>query len=183
VRLPALLALAILLAGCGASGSSGSFGDATIALGGAPGVEDLGIYFAVARGYDSALGVELHAERSGPDPDFKVLSAAALRAASADYVAVMAIVQPSRLVLAVRRSVLAEDRGLVVATVGALQRGYVQAQLEPDEAVAAMAGLVPGLDVTAITAAQDDASASWTAGARFMGQLRPGPGTDTSIAR
>jgi ABC-type nitrate/sulfonate/bicarbonate transport system substrate-binding protein len=173
--------VALALASCGSSGSTGSFGDATIDLGGAPGIEDIGIYFAMARGYDEAEGVSVHVERSGATPDFELLSLAALRRAP-DYVAVMAIVQPDKLVLAARRDTLAEEHGLVAATVKALQRGYTQTQMEPDEAVAAMASAVPGLDTTAVSARLDDVAATWTEGAGFMGQLSPGPGIDASIA-
>jgi ABC-type nitrate/sulfonate/bicarbonate transport system substrate-binding protein len=95
----------------------------------------------------------------------------------------MAIVQPARLLLCVDRETLRDDRPKVAAVVQALQRGYVQAQLEPDEAVAAMVAQVPGLDAARVNADIDDVAPTWSEGAAFVGQLAPGPGRDASVAR
>ena len=172
--------LAVLLAGCGGARSTGSFGDVTLALDSAPDANDVGVYFATARGYDEAEGVTLKLARGGP-ADLSLLSDAALRR-SPELVGVMAIVQPAKLVLCVRRDTLREDRGMVAAAVRALQRGYLQAQLEPEEAVQAMASQVPGLDTAAVSAQLDHASTSWTAGAPFLGALPAGREFDRSVA-
>jgi putative hydroxymethylpyrimidine transport system substrate-binding protein len=77
------------------------------------------------------------------------------------------------LVLATTRQTLM-DRGPVVrATIRALQRGYTQAQAEPDEAVQALTGTVHDADPSAISAQLDAVAPAFTAGARFVGQLRP----------
>jgi hypothetical protein len=89
VRCSALLALVLLLAGCGSTGSAGEFGDATLALGGRPGAEDAGVYLATQRGYDTAEGVSLRLQDSG-DAEFRLVPRPAGR-----WVAVMAIVRPA----------------------------------------------------------------------------------------
>jgi ABC-type nitrate/sulfonate/bicarbonate transport system substrate-binding protein len=167
VRLPALLALAVLLAGCGGARSTGSFGDVTLALGSAPGANDVGVYFATARAYDEAEGVTLRV-RDGGAADLEIRTAAQL-ARAPGLVGVMAIVQPAKLVLCVRRDTLRSDREMVRAAVRALQRGYLQAQLEPEEAVQAMAQQVPGLDSAAVAAQLDAVAPTWSAGAPFLG--------------
>jgi ABC-type nitrate/sulfonate/bicarbonate transport system substrate-binding protein len=175
VRLSALLLVALALAGCG-GGSSGAFGDATLSLGGRPGAEDAGVYLATARGYDTAEGVTLNVRAGGPG-DFRLVKR------PRGCVAVMAVVRPARLVLCVDPVTLDEERGKVEAVVRALQRGYVQAQLEPDEAVSAMAAQVPDLDARAVAARLDAVAPTWTAGARYFGQLAPGPDRDPSVAK
>ena len=50
-------------------------------------------------------------------------------------------------------------------------RGYTQAQLEPEEAVDAMAAQLPGLDRDALSTALDEAIPTWTAGAPYFGEL------------
>jgi hypothetical protein len=177
VRVWACLAVAFALAGCGGSDSGGSYGDAVLSLGGRPGAEDAGIYLATQRGYDTAVGVTLRVRRSGA-AEFRLL-----RRPRGRWVAVMAVVRPARLLLCADRSTLEDDRGKVVAVVQALQRGYAQAQLEPDEAVAAMVAQVPGLDAARVSARLDDVAPTWSAGAAFIGQLAPGPGRDATIAR
>jgi ABC-type nitrate/sulfonate/bicarbonate transport system substrate-binding protein len=180
VRLPALLVLAVLLAGCGGARSTGSFGDVTLALGAAPDANDVGVYLATARDFDGAEGVALQVRERG-DADLEIRTAAEL-ARTPELVGVMAIVQPAKLVLCVRRATLSEDRDMVRAAVRALQRGYLQAQLEPDEAVQAMAQQVPGLDSAAIAAQLDAAAPTWSAGAPFLGALPPGRDYDRSVA-
>jgi ABC-type nitrate/sulfonate/bicarbonate transport system substrate-binding protein len=181
VRFWAIFLLAVVLAGCGGERSTGSFGDVTVALDSAPDANDVGVFLAQARGYDEAEGVTFKlgdASRA----DLRLVSDAALRG-SPDLVGVMAIVQPAKLVLAVRRETLQEDRGMVAASVRALQRGYQQAQIEPDEAVQAMASEVPDLDATAISAQLDRVAPTWSAGAPFIGALPAGSEFDRSIAR
>jgi ABC-type nitrate/sulfonate/bicarbonate transport system substrate-binding protein len=177
VRRSALLALLILLAGCGSTGSSGEFGDVALSLGSPPGAEHAGIYLATQRGYDTAEGVTLQVKASG-EADFRLLPRPAGR-----WVAVMAIVRPAKLLLCVDRDTLADERAEVAAVVRALQRGYAQAQLEPEEAVAAMVAQVPDLDAAAVSARIDDVAPTWSAGAPFIGQLSAGPGRDATVAK
>jgi ABC-type nitrate/sulfonate/bicarbonate transport system substrate-binding protein len=177
VRVWAGLAVAFALAGCAGSGGAGSYGDAVLSLGGRPSAEDAGIYLAMQRGYDTAVGVSLRVARHGA-AEFRLLPRPAGR-----WVAVMAVVRPARLLLCVDRSTLRDERAKVVAVVQALQRGYAQAQLEPDEAVAAMVAQVPGLDAARVSARMDDVAPTWSEGAAFIGQLAPGPGRDATIAR
>ena len=135
------------------------------------------MYLATARGYDTAEGVTLRVQRRGD-------AALRLCARPTDrYVAVMAIVRPAKLLLCADRELLEDQRGGVEAAVRALQRGYSQAQLEPDEAVAAMASAVPGLDSGAILARMDDVAPTWSAGAPFIGQLAPGRYRDPTVAK
>jgi ABC-type nitrate/sulfonate/bicarbonate transport system substrate-binding protein len=175
----AVLLLVTAIAGCGGARSTGSFGDVTVAVDSPPGANDVGVYLAQARGFDEAEGVSLKV--AGDRPDLRLMSDAELRR-SPDWVGVMAIVQPAKLVLAVRRDTLEEDRGMVAASVRALQRGYLQAQLEPEEAVQAMAAQVPGLDSPAVLAELDSAAPSWSAGAPFLGALPAGREFDRSVA-
>jgi ABC-type nitrate/sulfonate/bicarbonate transport system substrate-binding protein len=177
VRRSALLALVLALAGCAGSGNSGSYGDAVLSLGSRPSAEDSGIYLATQRGYDTAEGVTLHIRRRGAT-EFRLL-----RRPQGRWVAVMAIVRPARLLLCVDRETLQDDRPKVEAVVQAVQRGYVQAQLEPDEAVAAMVAQVPGLDAQRVSAHMDDVAPTWSEGAAFIGQLAPGPGRDATVAK
>jgi ABC-type nitrate/sulfonate/bicarbonate transport system substrate-binding protein len=177
VRRRALLVTLILLAGCGGSGAAGEYGDVTLSVGGPPGAEDAGVYLATARGYDTAEGVTLRVQRDG-DAALRLLPRPTAR-----YVAVMAIVRPAKLLLCADRDLLQDQRGAVAAAVRALQRGYAQAQLEPEEAVAAMADQVPGLDSAAVAARMDDVAPTWSAGAPFIGQLGPGPDRDPSVAK
>ncbi len=172
--------LAAALAGCGGSRSSGSFGDVTLALGTAPDANDVGVYFASARGYDEAEGVTFKVAPS-THPDLEILSEAAL-ARRPELVGVMSIVQPAKLIVAVRRDTLEEERGMVAASVRALQRGYLQAQIEPDEAVQAMAAEVPKLDTAAVSAQLDRVSPTWSAGAPFLGALPAGHEFDRTVA-
>jgi len=174
-----VLALVTAIAGCGGARSTGSFGDVSLSLGSPPGVNDVGVYLAQARGFDEAEGVTLKV--ANDRPDLRLMTGAELRR-SPDWVGVMAIVQPAKLVLAVRRDTLDEDRAMVAASVRALQRGYLQAQLEPEEAVQAMAAQVPGLDSRAVLAELDSAAPSWSAGAPFLGALPAGREFDRSIA-
>jgi hypothetical protein len=163
--------------GCGATASTSSFGDTTLVLGPAASADEVGVYFATARGYDTAEGVTLKLARGGTG-DFRLVARP-----SGGCVAVLAIVRPAKLVLCVDHVVLDEQRPRVLAVARALGRGYTQAQLEPDEAVAAMVGQVPGLKEATLSAQLDDVSSTWTAGAPYFGELTAGPDRDPSIAR
>jgi hypothetical protein len=172
VRCSALLLVALVLAGCGAGGGS-EFGDVRLVLPAKPSANDLGVYFAGARGYDEALGVTLRPQRRG-SADFRIVAKP-----SRGCVAVMAVVRPAKLVLCVDPFILHDQRAAVVR---ALSRGYTQAQLEPDEAVAAMAEAVPRARAARLSSELDKAAATWTEGARYFGQLAPGPNRDPSVA-
>jgi ABC-type nitrate/sulfonate/bicarbonate transport system substrate-binding protein len=77
------------------------------------------------------------------------------------------------LVLCTTPAILAEKKPVIRATIRALQRGYVQAQAEPDSAVTAMTTAVRGLERTALSAQLDAVAPAFTAGAASFGQLRP----------
>jgi hypothetical protein len=176
VRLSAFLVLALALSGCGATASSGSFGDTALVLGATPAADEAGVYLATARGYDIAEGVTLKLAREG-HADFRLVARP-----SGGCVAVMAVVRPAKLVLCVDKVTLGEQRPRVIAVARALRRGYTQAQIEPDEAVAAMISQVPGLDRAGLSASLDEVAPTWTAGARYFGELAPGPDRDPSVA-
>jgi ABC-type nitrate/sulfonate/bicarbonate transport system substrate-binding protein len=76
------------------------------------------------------------------------------------------------LVLCVTRDTLEEERPVVAATIRALQRGYTQAQTDPESAVTALLDADSGLDRAAAQAQVDAVSPAWTAGARAYGELR-----------
>ena len=177
--------LAILITGCGGvSGGDRPDEDATLLLDSAPRAVHAGIYLATARGYDEAEGVRLEVERPGADvaklrdgrADFAILGVRALaraRQQGADIVGVYAILQrPQGPVLCVTRTTLEDRRPLVRATIRALQRGYEQAQTEPDSAVAAIQEEAPRADRDELAAQLDEVSPSFTAGARAPGELR-----------
>jgi len=177
VRFPALLfTVALALAGCGGVQGSSQFGDVPIVLGDKPSADEAGLYLATARGYDEAEGVTLAVARSG-DADFRLVPTP-----PKGCVAVMAIVRPTKLVLCADEITLQDERPKVLAVVRALTRGYTQAQLEPDEAVAAMDGQVPGLSHDQLSTELDEVAPTWTAGAKFFGELSAGPGRDPTVA-
>jgi len=78
------------------------------------------------------------------------------------------------LVLTVTRRTLEEKRPVIEATIRTLQRGYSQAQADPESAVTALVDADSGLDREAATAQLDAVAPSFTAGARAYGQLREG---------
>ncbi len=166
----------MIVAGCGGTSSPNGFGEVPLALEPAPGADEAGVYFATARGYDEAEGVELQldAERA----DLRLVEQP-----PEGCIAVMAVVRPSKLVLCADEITLQDERPKVLAVARALRRGYLQAQLEPDEAVAAMMDQVPGLDRDRLSTDLDAAAPTWTAGAPYFGELAPGPGRDPSVAR
>ena len=68
-----------------------------------------------------------------------------------------------------------EDRApLVRAVIRALQRGYGEAQADPESAVAALTAAVRGLDRAELGAQMDAVGPAFTAGARAYGELRDG---------
>ena len=75
------------------------------------------------------------------------------------------------LVLVTSRLTLQDRQPLVRATIRALQRGYAQAQAEPDSAVAAVQQAAPRADRQALAAQLDAVSPAFTAGARAPGEL------------
>jgi ABC-type nitrate/sulfonate/bicarbonate transport system substrate-binding protein len=76
------------------------------------------------------------------------------------------------LVLCVTRRGLEEDRAVIEATIRALQRGYVQAQNDPESAVSALVDADSGLDREAAQAQLDAVAPAFTAGARGYGELQ-----------
>ena len=112
---------------------------------------------AGATAFWSAEGVELKAQRPGTR-EFRV----------DDYGA------PSypELVLCVTRRTLDEQKPMIRATIRALQRGYVQAQNDPESAVGALVDAGSGLDRAAATAQLDAVAPAFTAGAAVYGELR-----------
>jgi ABC-type nitrate/sulfonate/bicarbonate transport system substrate-binding protein len=175
VRLSALLLTVLVLAGCGGTQSTGSFGDVPLALGDTPGADEAGVFLATARGYDTAEGVTLEVTRDGR-ADFRLVTTP-----PKGCTAVMAVVRPAKLVLCADEITLQDERPKVLAVVRALSRGYTQAQLEPDEAVEAMTSQVPGLDRNRLSTQLDEVSSTWTAGAPYFGQLARGPGRDPTV--
>jgi putative hydroxymethylpyrimidine transport system substrate-binding protein len=77
------------------------------------------------------------------------------------------------LVLCVTRATLQDDAPMVRATIRALQRGYGEAQRDPESAVAAMLAAEPRLDQDSLATQLDAVDEAFTAGARAFGQLRP----------
>ena len=76
------------------------------------------------------------------------------------------------LVLCVTRATLEEKRSVIEATIRALQRGYTQAQTDPESAVTALLDADSGLDRDAAQAQLDAVAPAFTAGARAYGELR-----------
>jgi putative hydroxymethylpyrimidine transport system substrate-binding protein len=76
------------------------------------------------------------------------------------------------LVLCVTRKALEERRALIEATIRALQRGYAQAQNDPESAVTALVDADSGLDRAAAQAQLDAVAPAFTAGAGAYGELR-----------
>ena len=147
------------MAGCGGVQSSSQFGEVPIVVPDGP--DTVGVYFAMERGFDEAEGVELEPAESG---DFQITDRP-----PSGCVAVLAIVQPDKLVLCVDQVILAEERAKVEAVAAARERGYTQAPMETIEAAAAA-----NADVTAV----ENAAPAWTAGATRFGELKPGPGRE-----
>jgi ABC-type nitrate/sulfonate/bicarbonate transport system substrate-binding protein len=186
VRSALIAALAAaLITGCGGvAGGDRPDEDATLLLDSRPGAVHAGILLARERGYDEAEGVRL--ELDGPGgavaklrdgrADFAILDVRALaraRAGGADLVGVYAVLQrPRGPVLCVTRTTLEDREPLVRAAVRALQRGSIQAQVEPDSAVAAVQAAAPRADREALAQQLDAVSPAFTSGARAPGELR-----------
>jgi putative hydroxymethylpyrimidine transport system substrate-binding protein len=77
------------------------------------------------------------------------------------------------LVLCVTRATLEDHRSMVQATIRALQRGYGDAQDDPESAVSTMLQREPSLDRASLSAQLDAVAPAFTAGADEFGQLRP----------
>jgi ABC-type nitrate/sulfonate/bicarbonate transport system substrate-binding protein len=77
------------------------------------------------------------------------------------------------LVLCTTSAMLSERKPMVRATIRALQRGYAQAQADPDSAVTAMTTAIRGVDRETLAAQLDAVAPAFTAGARGFGELRP----------
>ena len=187
MRTALIVALAgVLIAGCGGvAGDDRPEEEATLLLDGAPAAAHAGIYLATERDYDEAEGVRLELRRPGAAPvaklrdgraDFAILDVRELaraRETGADVVGVYAILQrPRGPVLCVTRTTLEDRRPLVRAAIRGLQRGYAQAQVEPDSAVAAVQAAAPRADREALAAELDAVSPAFTSGARAPGELR-----------
>ena len=77
------------------------------------------------------------------------------------------------LVIAVDRQTLEEDASVVRALIRALQRGYREAQVDPESAATALATRGARDDRVTLLAQLDAVAPSWTAGAGAYGRLRP----------
>ena len=173
----ALIPLLLLFAGCGATQTASQFGEVKLVLPAQVSANDAGVYLATSRTYDEAEGAELVLSREG-DADFRITSDP-----PEGCVTVMAVVPPDKLVLCADEVILQDDRARVLAVVRALQRGYTQAQLEPDEAISAMTSQIEGADQATLLAELDKDASTWTAGQPFFGAVQRGDATDSSIAR
>jgi ABC-type nitrate/sulfonate/bicarbonate transport system substrate-binding protein len=78
------------------------------------------------------------------------------------------------LVMVVTRDTLEDHPSLVRATIRALQRGYGEAQIDPESAIAELMNAQRGLDREELIAQMDAVAPAFTAGARAFGELRPG---------
>jgi ABC-type nitrate/sulfonate/bicarbonate transport system substrate-binding protein len=78
------------------------------------------------------------------------------------------------LVLCVTRQTLQDSAPVIRATIRALQRGYGEAQVDPESALAALPSSASGADRAALQAQMDAVAPAWDSGARAFGELRPG---------
>jgi len=78
------------------------------------------------------------------------------------------------LVLCTTRATLTGKRPIVAATIRALQRGYGEADNDPESAISALVAANPDLDRNAAAAQLDAVGPAFTEGADFYGQLRAG---------
>ena len=194
-----IAAAALMLAGCGgASDDRAPNQDATLLLDGPPRAVHSGIYTAVARGYDEALGAVLTIEPRPPRNDsakqlaagraeFALLSIEELalaRERGRDVVGVMAIVQQPRmriagappyppLLLCTGRITLQDEPSLVRATLSAIARGYQEVIGDPETGVMNLLAATQGLDRATVARELDDISPDFAAGARVFGELDP----------
>ena len=77
------------------------------------------------------------------------------------------------LVMVVTRSTLDEDANVVRALIRALQRGYREAQVDPESAATALTARGAREDRAVLLAQLDAVAPIWTAGAGAYGRLRP----------
>jgi ABC-type nitrate/sulfonate/bicarbonate transport system substrate-binding protein len=76
------------------------------------------------------------------------------------------------LVMVVTRQTLEEDASVVRALIRGLQRGYREAQIDPESAATALQAIGARADRATLLAQIDAVSPSWTAGAGAYGRLR-----------
>ncbi len=76
-------------------------------------------------------------------------------------------------VMVVKRRTLVERSNVVRALIRTLQRGYREAQVDPESAASALQTRAPGTEREIVLAQLNAVSPSWTAGAEAYGQLRP----------
>lgn len=180
-RMLCSMAGAVALAGCGAGGGPGA-GDAdvTLLLGARPAGLHAGIYLAAQRGFDEAEGIRLSIRRSGDAVRLlrsgRVSAALfdAAEVAGAPVVCVMALTQTPRPdhFVCVTPTTLADHRPQVEALVRTLQRGYSEAEIDPESAVQAVLAGAGGLDRVTVAAQLDAVSAAFEAGVPAFGYLR-----------
>ena len=194
-----LLTAALALASCGAAADDVAPNqDATLLLDSPPRAVHAGIYTAVARGFDDALGAVLTIEPPPSARDtarqlasgraqFAILpieDLALARERGLDVVGVMAIVQQPRtrvagepsyppLVLSTGRITLQDEPGLVRAALSAVARGYAEVIGDPESGVSSLLDATEGLDRATVARDLDAVSRDFTAGARVYGALDP----------
>ena len=181
------------LAGCGGvSGGGDVSSDFTLLLGARPAGLHAGVYLAVERGYDEAEGLQLESRPRGDAAELLRrgrVQAAILDAPLPGTVCVMALVQQPRPghFVCVSRTELEDARADVAALVRVLQRGYGEAEVDPESAVQAMVARLDNPDQQALARQLDAVSASFEAGVPAFGYLRRGqlpPGAyDYSLVR
>lgn len=177
-----LMTAALALAGCGAGGGSGSAAggaDFTLLLGARPAGLHAGVYLAAQRGFDEAEGIDLSIRGSGDAR--RLLRSGRVQAALLDAadvpgsgaVCVMALTQTPRPdhFVCVPRTALTDRRGEVEALVRTLQRGYSEAEVDPESAVQAVLAGAGGVDRMTVAAQLDAVSPSFEAGVPAFGYL------------
>jgi ABC-type nitrate/sulfonate/bicarbonate transport system substrate-binding protein len=179
-----LLAPAIALlvfAGCGGVGGGGTTdSDVALLLGTPPAGVHAGIFLAAERDFDAAEGIDLEVRGRGNARRLlrngRVQAALVRRddVAASGAVCVMALVQrpqPDHFVC-VTRATLDGRRSEVEALVRTLQRGYVEAAVDPESAVQAVVAARPGAGREALAAELDALAGAFEAGVRSFGELR-----------
>jgi ABC-type nitrate/sulfonate/bicarbonate transport system substrate-binding protein len=174
-----LVLVALGLAGCGVSGASVSDDDVTLLLGTRPAGVHAGIYLAVDRGFDEAEGINLGVRRrgdAGPLLRSGRIQAAVLDAPLPGTACVMAITQQPRPghFVCVSKTELEDSPADVEALIRTLQRGYTEAEADPESAVEAMLARAGGLHAAVLAAELSRVSPSFEAGVPAFGFLRRG---------
>jgi ABC-type nitrate/sulfonate/bicarbonate transport system substrate-binding protein len=175
-----IFVVALGLCGCGGvTGAGTGDADITLLLGGHPTGTDAGIYLAKERGYDEANGINLTVRRHG-DPAHLIrddrIQAAVLDAPIPGTTCVMAILQeprPSHFIC-FERTFLEDNRAAVKSFIQSIQRGYTEAEVDPESAVQAEMSAAGGLSETALTAQLNRVSPSFEAGVPAFGYLQKG---------